>query len=120
WAAALGGHMHGTGRFVQQVAGEKWQPIQWRQGWTQGRTTRFAALPDVVDGGGPGAGLESGDQVQHRLRAFTEAEVVEARRRQDEFWGKGGVQPAGDDRDVDAGADGLDEVASAQPLAGRE
>src|SRR5207247_1561279 len=68
-------------------------------------------------GGWRFSGFQGGDEVQHGLFAFAEAYVVEARGVEDDFGGERRVESARDYRDIDRGADRLDKLARAQPLA---
>ncbi len=60
------------------------------------------------------------DEVKHGFLAFAETHVVEAWRGKHNFGCKRGVQTAGDDGHVESQANGLDQVACAQPLARSE
>ena len=73
-------------------------------------------FPDVRDVVCACSGFQGLDQVEHRLFAFAQAHVVEAWAGEDDFWRKGGVQPAGDDGYVELLTDDLHQVPGAEPL----
>ena len=115
-AAALCGHVDGTAGLVEQVARHERQAVEWREWGAQLRPAPRVPFPDVRDVVRACAGFQGLDQVEHRLFALAQAHVVEAWAGEDDFWRKGGVQPAGDDGYVELLTDDLHQVPCAEPL----